>query len=466
VEFERSIDQELRWYVHVRSDATNQVYLRARRKDIPGSESDLVVLGPRGGFAWVTIHYDPRVYRDQWRLDPYTFLAKAFDVERMPKLDFTTSMGRRIFFASIDGDGLGNGAQPGPNAGRLAGEIVRDDYLKKLDLPVTASAIAAEMDQHAALAKSIFELPNVEVGAHGWLHPLNWHKKTLAYPGEFSLEREVIDAVRRINEVASPKRVKVYQWTGDCDPPAEAVAMTERLGLSNLNGSDPGRWQNYASLALRPATIWNGGHLQFNGRSMSENHFTDLWTRNFFAFRNAICSYERTGAPRRITPIHLYFHYYVVEQPSGELALRDILAWIKTQKIFPVSVSEYDHWFRGFLAGRVEKTGERTWRFREYGACRTVRFDDTSANVDLGRSSNVLGYCHEGRTLYVHLARAEEAVVTLHDGPDSGSYLLDANGEWEDGWIRAKTAADATFMTPSGPLRVSSKTHDVKAPPR
>src|ERR1041384_3200634 len=87
----------------------------------------------------------------------------------------------------------------GPNAGRLAGEIVRDDYLKQLDLPVTASAIAADLDQHAALAKSIFDLPNVEVGAHGWLHPINWHKKTLAFPGEFSLEREVIGAVKRIN---------------------------------------------------------------------------------------------------------------------------------------------------------------------------------------------------------------------------------------------------------------------------
>src|SRR5689334_14275469 len=45
VEFERPLDQELRWYVHITSDATNQVYLRAHRKDVPRSESDLVVLG-------------------------------------------------------------------------------------------------------------------------------------------------------------------------------------------------------------------------------------------------------------------------------------------------------------------------------------------------------------------------------------------------------------------------------------
>jgi hypothetical protein len=36
--------------------------------------------------------------------------------------------------------------------------------------------------------------------------------------------------------------------------------------------------------------------------------------------------------PRRITPIHLYFHYYVVEQPGGERALRDIYDWIRRRR--------------------------------------------------------------------------------------------------------------------------------------
>src|SRR5262245_10265766 len=154
VEFERTIDRELRWFVHVTADAGHEVFLKVRRTDIPDCESDLVTFGPHGGFAWVAIHYDSRVDRDHWRLDPFSFLAKAFAVERLPKLDFTTAMGRRIFFCSIDGDGIANGAQPGPSAGRLAGEIVRDDFLKKFDLPATASVIAADLDHHAALAKS------------------------------------------------------------------------------------------------------------------------------------------------------------------------------------------------------------------------------------------------------------------------------------------------------------------------
>jgi len=462
VEFERSIDRELRWFVHVTADAGQEVFLKARRTDVPNCESDLVTVGPRGGFAWVTIHYDSRVDRDQWRLDPFAFLAKAFAVEDLPKLDFTTAMGRRIFFCSIDGDGIANGAQPGPSVGKLAGEIVRDSFLKRIDLPATASVIAADLDHHAALAKSILDLPNVEVGAHGWFHPINWYKKTLAYPGEFSLEREIDDAVRRVNELAAPKKVKVYLWTGDCNPPPEAVAMVERLGLGNINGSDPGRYQNYESLAnLRSPTIWNGGHLQFNARSMSENHFTDLWTRNFYAYRNAICTYERTGSPRRITPIHVYFHYYVVEQPGGERALREIFEWVQAQKIFPMTVSEYDAWIRGFLSGHVQRLDDRTWRIREYGACRTVRFDDQPANVDLSKSAGVLGYCHEGGALYVHLERGAEATIAL-GGSSEGLYLIDANGEWEDSVVRSQTAVDAQFMTPGGRIHVRSPDHEAK----
>jgi hypothetical protein len=305
------------------------------------------------------------------------------------------------------------------------------------------------------------DLPNVEVGAHGWFHPINWYQKTLAYPGEFSLEREIDDAVRRVNELAAPKKVKVYLWTGDCNPPPEAVAMVERLGLGNINGSDPGRYQNYESLAnLRSPTIWNGGHLQFNARSMSENHFTDLWTRNFFAYRNAICTYERTGSPRRITPIHVYFHYYVVEQPaesgrSGDLRLGP------GQKIFPMTVSEYDSWIRGFLSGHVERIDDRTWKVRDYGSCRTLRFDDMPFNVDLAKSANVLGYCHEGGTLYVHLARGEEATIAV-GGPSGGTYLIDANGEWEESVVRSRTAVDAQFMTPGGRIHVRSPDHEAK----
>jgi hypothetical protein len=476
VEFERTLDRELRWYVHVTADPDHEVLLRVRRTDRPGSESDLVTLGPSGGFAWLPVHYDPRVDRDQWRIDPFRFLSRAFGVERAPRPDLTTAMGRRIFFASIDGDGLGNGVQPGPKVGRLCGEVVRDDFIKAIDLPVTASAIAADLDEYpelVPLARSIFELPNVEVAAHGYYHPISWRRKTFPKGREhrpFSLEKEIAGAVRRIGEVTS-KPVKIYLWTGACDPPGEAVEQCDRLGIANLNGSDPGRMQNFESLAnLRSPTILNEGRVQFNARSMSENHFTDLWTRNFFAYRNVLGTYRRTDSPVRVTPVHVYFHYYLVEQPGGEAALREVYDWVRRQETFPMFASEYVDWVRGFYSARWESVAGpeagRAWKVRDYGACRTVRFDGTREHVDLARSKNVLGYRHfQDTTLYVHLEAGDEAVIALTPEPVPGAtYLVEANGFPRDGRIVARSAAAATFMTPAGPVARASSGHELEIP--
>ncbi len=464
VEFERGLDRELRSYVQVRADPGLAVHLRLGRTDLADGDSDVVVTGPRGGFAWVTMHYDPVVVRDQWRLNPFDFFAEAFGLQGVPRPDLATAQGRRILFVSIDGDGVGNRVQPGPKTGRLAGEVVRDDFIKALDLPFTVSVIAADLEEHRALARSLLELPNVEAAAHGYYHPLVWSRRTLAFPGEFSLEREIDDAVRAVQEV-SPRPVKMYLWTGDCDPPPEAIDRVDRLGLANLNGWDPGRFQNYDAVSNMRSTISpRDGRIQFNNRAMSENHFTDLWTRNFFAYRNVLRTYAAGGSPRRITPIHVYFHFYVVEQPAGEAALREIFTWALGQDIHPMTATDYVTWVKGFLSARLERLPGGAWKVSSYGACRTVRFDDVPSFPDLARSKNVLGFKREGRALYVHLGPGSEAVVALGPAAPTVPYLVDANGAWEDGRIVAKTAARAVVMTPGGARRLESPGPQLELP--
>jgi len=462
VEFERDLDRELEWFLQIKAEAALEVFLRIRRSDVEDSVSDLVAVGPSGGFSAITLHYDPYVARDQWRLNPYAFFSKAFQVDRMPKLDITTAMGRRIFFASIDGDGIANHVQPGPRVGRLSGEVVRDEFLKKIDLPITASVIAADLDAHADLARSIFVLPNIEVAAHGYYHPINWSEGTLAYDGVFDLRHEVVGAVKRIEEV-SPKRVRTYLWTGDCLPPPEALALCNELGLANMNGVDPGLYRNYESLAnIRASSFLVGPHRQYNARAISENEFTDLWTHNFFAYRNVIRAYKKSEAPYRVLPIHVYFHYYLVEHPAGETALREVFDWVRGQEIFPMTVSEYVAWLQGFSSARIEKADGNSWRVRDYRHCRTIRFDDGEASVDLSRSKNVLGFRRVGSVLYVHLAEGDEALIVLGVTPPDRPYLIDSNGVWREGRITAQTAASATFMTSKGPVQKKSDQHEME----
>ena len=452
VEFERSLDGDLRSYVHLKSDANNRVWLRVRRKDVPDSESDLVVVGPKGGLAWVTRHFDPYVDRDRWHLDPFRFFEEAFGLAGMPRPDLATAVGRRIYFCSVDGDGIGNRGQPGPDAGALAGDIAREQFIKKYDLPFSISVIGADLPQYAELAKTIFRLPNVEVASHGMLHPLVWSRRTLAYPGVFSLETEIDEAVAAVEAVSAPKKVKVFLWTGDCDPPPEAIDRVDALGIANLNGWDPGRPQNYEAVTnLRSVATPREGRFQFNARSISENHFTDLWTRNFFAYRNVLISYRASGAPRRTSPIHVYFHFYVVEQPGGREALREVFEYVKGQAVFPMTASEYVAWARGFRTARLERLGPEDWVVRDYGACRTLRFDGDVGVPQLSRCRGVRGFRRDGNALYVHLDAGPEARLAMGKSEPDVPYLMEANGHWEGGAVESWSAPDGTWMTPQGP---------------
>jgi polysaccharide biosynthesis protein PelA len=264
----------------------------------------------------------------------------------------------------------------------------------------------------------------------------------------------VLGAVKRIAAL-QPKPVRTYLWTGNCDPPAEALAMCDQIGIANMNGANAGQHKNYESLTnMRSVAQRIGGHLHFNARSQSENNYTALWTRNYYKFRDVIASYELMEKPYRLAPIHLYFHYYLVEQPGGDRALQEIYDWIQAREIYPMTASEYVAWVRGFYAAKVDKVARGTWRVRDYGACRTVRFDDTQRFVDIGRSTNVLGFRRDGNTLYVHLAEGVEAIVALTRSLPKETYLIEANGDWRDGRIVAKAPARATFSTREGPVSV------------
>jgi len=449
-EFERTIEGELPSYIHIRSSTANRVFLRVRRIDLPESESDLVVLGSWGGFAWDPIHEDSVLDRHQWRIDPFRFFSSAFGVEEVPRPDLTTAMGRRILFVHIDGDGLINPVRAGKYAGRLAGEIVRDEFLRAYDLPATASIIGRHVEGAEALVRSLLDLPNVEVAAHGFDHPIDWRKGTLSYPGTFSLEREIDQAVRTLNQHTS-KPVSVYLWSGVRNPDSSALAACERLGLRNLNGGDSfldGFHPSYSH--LQPVTVPRGSFLQFNNRASSENQYTDRWTRNFHAFRNVLTTFERTERPIRILPVNLYYHYYVVDHPAGERALREIYEWLLRQDLFPMTASEYVAWVRGFLQARIEKVGKRTWKVSEYGSCSTIRWDATDEVPDLEKSRNVIGFRKTDERLYVHLGEGREATIVLARELPRTSYLIESNGHWRNGRIESRTAAFARFGTADG----------------
>ena len=283
-------------------------------------------------------------------------------------------------------------------------------------------------------------MPNVEAGSHSYTHPLDWKKQTRSFapPGvPYSVETETAGSIRYIEERLLPpgKRVRLFQWSGSTRVTEEAIAFLDRLGVPNINGGDTMRdreWPSYTRVA--PLMRQVGSHWQTYTSASNENLYTRLWTGPYYGFRYVIETFERTGEPRRVTPVNVYFHYYSGERIASLAALRYVHDWVERQRLARIFTSEYLAIVEGFRTTRIARIPEG-WRVWSHGALGTVRFDDTPSHVDLGRSTGVLGYLHHQGALYVHLAGPIPAVIVLGDRPPAAAYLVQASHR-VTGWKR------------------------------
>jgi hypothetical protein len=399
----------------------------------------MVVTGPWGGFAaaeYARFQF-PGESGAQWWIDPFAFFREALGVEGWPRPDTTTLCGRRIFYSHIDGDGLRNRSEV--RVGASSGQVILEEILSRYRLPTSVSVVAAEVEptqlgspEFQELARAIYRLPNVEAGSHSYTHPLDWEKQTrsFALPGvPYSVETETAGSIRYIEERLLPpgKRVRLFQWSGSTRVTEEAIAILDRLGLPNINGGDTMRdreWPSYTRVA--PLMRQVGRHWQTYTSASNENLYTRRWTGPYYGFRYVIETFQNTERPRRVTPVNVYYHYFSGERIASLAALRLVHEWVERQPLARLFTSEYLAIIEGFRTARVARTLEG-WRVWSHGTLGTMRFDDTAAHVDLGRSTGVLGYLHHQGALYVHLAGPAPAVIVLGDRPPAAPYLVQSS---------------------------------------
>ncbi|MGH7367983.1 MAG: polysaccharide deacetylase family protein [Candidatus Rokuibacteriota bacterium] len=440
VEFERRLPPGLPYYHQVVSRRPeNRSHLVLARRDLPDSESHLVVTGPWGGFAaaeYVRFQF-PGEAGTQWWLDPFAFFQDALGVADWPRPDTTTQCGRRIFYSHIDGDGLRNRSEVRPGA--CSGQVILDEILARYPLPTSASVVVAEVEptllgspEFHELARAIYARPNVEAGSHSYTHPLDWEKRTRSFAlpeVPYSVETETAGSIRYIEERLLPRgeRVRLFQWPGSTRVSEAALAILAGLGVPNINGGDTmrdRRWPSYTRVA--PLMRQVGRHWQTYTSASNENLYTNLWTGPFYGFRHVIETFENTERPRRVAPVNLYYHYYSGERVASLAALRHVYEWVMRQPLALLFTSEYLAIVEGFRTARIAR-GPEGWRVWDHGALRTVRFDATRAAVDMARSQGVLGFVRHQGALYVHLAGPEPALVVLADRPPPVPYLAQAS---------------------------------------
>ena len=209
--------------------------------------------------------------------DPFKFLSKIWPADDFPVPDPTTRDGLRAFFSHIDGDGFASLSNL--KRDMTCAAVVRDEILKSYPLPVTVSIVEAntravevglevkDKPLYEEQAREIFALPNVQAASHSYSHPYSWIKDDPDSVGLYATEnlilhgsenyaaidyeREIAGSTSYIERELLPdgKKVEIMLWSGNCRPPAEALAIVRRMGIENMNGGDTITTKHHPSLA-------------------------------------------------------------------------------------------------------------------------------------------------------------------------------------------------------------------------
>ena len=419
-----------------------------RLADSRGNSYDAAAITAWGGYvlAPFAIQEVPGADFQHWVVQPLAFLREALALPALPVPDVTTEGGRRMLMVHVDGDGFASRAEvPGTP---YASEIMEKQFIDRYRLPSTVSVIEGELSASGlypqasaaleAIARRIYAQPQVEAASHSYSHPFNWAaamKDTgpanrLKLPGyTLDLTREVQGSMAYINGLLpAGKTASVFLWSGDCVPPAAAIAETARHGYLNLNGGDTtitrsrNSWTEIASQGIR-----KGGWYQVYAPHQNENVYTNDWTGPFYGFERVIETFELTGAPHRFKPIDIYYHVYSASKPASIAALHRVYQWAVAQPTSRVFGSQYIRKVMDFESATIARdhaTGELV--VRTGADLRTLRLPAAAPLPGLGEG--IAGFTPGPAATYLTLSGAEARIGPAAAGAAPQVYVAEANG--------------------------------------
>ncbi|MBX3709405.1 MAG: endo alpha-1,4 polygalactosaminidase [Gammaproteobacteria bacterium] len=422
--------------------------------DLVNNTGDMIGITPWGGYALSPfVIFAITQNETRWVINPFEFLQQVLRLPVMPVPDTTTENGKRIMFVHIDGDGIANKGEwlRGP----YAGKVLLDEVFNRYKIPTSISVIQGEVaangifpkDSEAleAIVKEIFRLPWVEIASHTFSHPYNWQPKkidpevpsnaqsedfNLNIPHyQFNLADEIIGSVNYINHTLAPpdKKCKALFWSGDANPPEQALAMTYQLGIKNINGGDTDISNyNNSITQVGPLGVYQGPYFQTFAAIQNDYIYTNEWTAPFYGYINVIDAFKLTESPRRLKPINMYYHMYSGSKLAALDALKKVYDWSLAQPVINFFATEYIDKVQDFNHLAIARQG-KGWLIRTGGKLRELRIAQREGYPDLVNSKNVIGYNTHGDDYYIHLGPAAESYVQLAATPSSIPYLISAN---------------------------------------
>jgi polysaccharide biosynthesis protein PelA len=377
-----------------------------------------------------------------WRLNPFRFFAKAYDVETMARPDFTTLNGSRIYYSHIDGDAFGGMSLIDRSS--LNGEMMYKRVLKSLPLPVTVSYVTRDIEakiddrysRELAVAQEIFKLPNVEAASHTFSHPFDWKKGDLALANDpdkpYKLVRTDVDLAKEIEHsiefvdklCPEGKRCEILLWSGRCNPNPNALELVRTKGLYNMNGAESTLDTKFPYIAgLLPLFGDVGKETQFHVSAAGDFYYTQSWTGDYDGMKNLPDYFARTESPRRLRCLNVYYHFYLAEREPGIQGLEVAYADALDRSPAPMFASEYAEVLADALRTKIGLDSSGRFWMSNNGVLRTMRIDKEDRYPDFASSQGIIGFNRANDDLYVHLDGSGEARVTLTETPPKVPYL-------------------------------------------
>ena len=397
--------------------------------------------------------------------DPFKFLQRIFPGGQFPAPDTTTRDGQRIFYSHIDGDGFCG--VTGHAGNEICGAIIRDRILKKYPFPITVSLVEASMrgweltqdekdvPHYEEVARSCFELPNVQAASHSFSHPYVWidHddefipmyenrglelKPIAGYDVEHPvMEREVRGSIDYIQKFCPPdKKVDLMLWSGNCRPSPEALKICREMGIENMNGGNTVISKRHPFLSnISPRVMQWDGELQIHAANQNEFVYTKNWAGPYFGgFAQVLETFAVTDAPRRVKPVNIYYHFYSAVTLGSLRALEKVHDWSLSQPLHSMTAVDYARLVRDSYSTKIYQTGPQSWSLINQGQQRTFRLKAGNGVPDLAASKGVVGYRIMGDALYVHTKGNTVTQLVLTPTPTPHLFLESSQGEiqWQE----------------------------------
>jgi len=507
--FERGPDPVLPIYEVVttlRSDVEPWLRLAIPERE-GGGTSVAVATGPRGGYAAAgyEIVEEPGLGRSRWLIDPFAFFTRALRPEPWPIPDITTVSGRRLYFHHVESDGLNDVIVARKQEPLLVPQVFLNEIVSAYpDLPVTLALTPGDLDPLLGgnatptdLVRQIWSKPNVEASVASYTRPHRWQffaesdrrvemaliaahapedrfglRRFLGLLGygaaidsyvaggrdlpreyfrlPFDLRTETETALATARTLLPPdKTIRLYQWTGDARPFERAVAATRRLGLLNINGGESRLDPGYPSVShLAPIARPVGAERQIYAVGADELSRFRAWRPIVAALQSQRTTALNTAEPRRLKGASLHYHLYSLAQQPALREVQAHLSEARTAPVVPISTADYAELAQDFAAVAVDAEADGTWTVSERGALQTVRFDAAAAiDIDLSRSTGVIGRTRHGDALYVTLDRAvEPARIVLSTDASAPAVVSLADARWRL-WRMERSGADWSYVT-------------------